>query len=264
MNIKILYLLLFLSVFLFSCGVSYPKETLQQDAVKLIKKETGIETSVKLYGTTMYLDVLMDELATQNSEELKNVYKTLQKIVSTIVRVPISSDADIKIVVVSAFDGKYNVLLRLFENIDDIKLYSHQLISRTDYEQRQLMEIVGPGAAEKTVENKHEITDEEFVSRLSVSQLGLSAKNNPFLAAIISKLDLQYLLYKDGTVFVLMNSVDNSTVVELLKKNIKDEFEKNIKKYKTFDIKSAILYDKTGKLFAKLKFETAVEKTAGL
>lgn len=249
------FLLLIFSIAIFcSCNVSYPKETLQQDTVNLIKKETGIETSMKLFGTTMYLDVVMNELASQDAEELKDVYKTLQKIVSTVVRVPISSDADIKIVVVSAFDSEYNVLLRLFENIDDIKLYSHQLISRTDYEQRQLMEIIGPGAAEKIVENKHEITDEEFVGRLSVSQLGMSARNNPFLASIISKLDLQYLFYKDGAVFVLMNAVDNSTVADLLKKNIKEEFEKNIEKYKTFSIKSAILYDKTGQIFANLKF----------
>lgn len=249
------YLFILLSfLILSSCNVSYPKETLQEDTVNLIKKETGIDSSVQLKGTTMYLDVVLDELATQNSEEIKDVYKTLQKIVSTVVRVPISSDADIKIVVVSAFDSEYKILLRLFENIEDIKLYSHQLISRTDYEQRQLMEIIGPVAAKKTVANKHEISPEEFVSRLSVSQLGMSAKNNPFLAAIISKLDLQYLVYSDGTVFLLMNSVDNTTVAELLKKNITDEFEKNIKKYKTFDIKSVILYDKTGKIFASQKF----------
>ena len=254
------FLLLIFSIAIFcSCNVSYPKETLVKDTVNLIKKETGIETSVQLFGTTMYLDVELDELATQNSEELKGVYKTLQKIVSTVVRVPISSDADIKIVVVSAFDSEYKVLLRLFENIEDIKLYSHQLISRTDYEQRQLMEIVGPVAAKKTVENKHEISMEEFVGRLSVSQLGISAKNNPFLAAIISKLDLQYLVYNNGTVLILMNAVDNSTVAELLKKNITEEFEKNIKKYKTFDIKSAILYDKTGKIFASLKFKIKEE-----
>ena len=255
------YLLILLSLLvLSSCGVSYPKETLQQDTVNLIKKETGIEPNVQLFGTTMFLDAVLDDLATQNSEELKNVYKKLQKIVSTVVRVPISSDADIKIVVVSLFDSGYNVLLRLYENIDDIKLYSHQLISRSDYEQRQLMEIIGPGVAEKAVKNKHEISLEEFTARLSVYQVGMSAKSNPFLAAIISKLDLQYLVYNNGTVFMLMNSVDNSTVAELLKKNITDEFERNIKKYKTFDIKSAILYDKTGKLFAKLKFETTVEE----
>lgn len=249
------FILLVLSIAIFSsCNVSFPKETLQKDTADLIKQEAGVDVSVQLFGTTMYLDVVLDDIASEKTEEVKDVYKILQKVVSSVVRVSLSSDADIKLVVVSAFDSEYKVLLRLFENIDDIKLYYNHLISRTDYEQRQLMEIIGPSTAQKTIENKYEISMEEFVGRLSVSQVGLSARNNPFLAAIISKLDLQYLFYRDGYVFMLMNSIDNTTVAELLKKTITDELEKNIKKYKTFDIKSAIIYDKKGQIFSTLKF----------
>ena len=250
------YLVILLSLLILSsCGVSYPKETLQQDTVSLIKKEAGVDVSVQLFGTTMYLDVVLDDIASEKTEKVKDVYKILQKVVSAVVRVPLSSDADINLVVVSAFDSEYKVLLRLFENIDDIKLYYNHLISRTDYEQRQLMEIIGPSSAQKIVEHKHEISMEEFVARLSVSQIGISARNNPFLAAIISKLDLQYLFYKDGKVFILIEPVDNTTVAELLKKTITDELEKNIKKYKTFSIKSAIIYDKVGKTIYNLKFK---------
>ncbi len=240
---KFLYFLF--SIFILSsCGVTFPTETLEQDTVNFIKKETQKDVSVHRYGSTLYLDACFEDLVTNDSQKIAEIYDTLQKIVSTIVRVPLSSDADIKFVVVSAFDPKYQTLLRLFENIDDIKKYANQYISREDYSERQLMEFEGPDKTKEIVENKYDLTEEEFVARLIVSQLNSAARSNPFLATLIQILELKFSHIENSTIyFVMSKNIDNVEVKKLLKNMLENEVNKNIQKYKLFSIKSAILKD---------------------
>lgn len=245
--------LLFSILILSSCNVSFPKETLEQDAVKLIKQETQKDVSVYKYGATLYLDVCFDDLVTDDSEKISNVYKVLQKIISTIVRVPLSSDADIKFVIVSAFDSKYQTLLRLFENVDDIKKYSHQYISREDYSERQLMELEGPERAKEIVENKYDVTEEEFVARLIVSQLNELSRINPFLAAMMRALELRFLsVEKNSFCFVTPKNIDSDEIKILLEKLLEKEAVKDIQKYKLFSIKSAILKDRENNIILNI------------
>ena len=236
-----------------SCNVSFPKETLEQDAVKLVKEETQKDVVVNRCGATLYLDVCFEDLVTDDSEKISEVYGILQKIVSTIVRIPLSSDADIKFVVVSAFDPKYQTLLRLFENIDDIKKYAHQYISREDYSERQLMELEGPDRTKEIVENKYDITEEEFVARLIVSQLNNLARVNPFLAALIQAVELRFLsVEKNSFYFVTPKKIDSDEVKILLEKLLEREVIKNIQKYKTFSVKSAILKDRENNIILNI------------
>ena len=139
--IKQIFALLLFIFILQSCDVTFPKETLIEDAQAFIKKETKVDTSVSVYGATLYLDVVFEDLTTNDSNKVIDIYKKIQDIVSAITRVPLSSNKDINIVVISAFDSQYKVLLRIFVNIDDIKKVSHSYISKTDYFERQLMEF---------------------------------------------------------------------------------------------------------------------------
>ena len=234
-----------LSIFVFtSCNVSFPKETLEQDAVNLIKKETQTDTEVYVRGSTMYLDVCFDDLVTNDQQKISKIYEILQKIVSNIVRVPLSSDAKIDYVVISAYDPNYQTLLRLVENIDDIKLYSHQMISREDYSDRQLMEFEGPQNVKDTVNNKYDISKEEYVARLIASQLNLSSRNNPLVSKLIQFLELKFSHVEDDKMFFkFKKNFDNDKILNLLKEMLEKEVNKNIQKYKLFSIKSAILLD---------------------
>jgi len=244
---------LFSIFILSSCNVSFPKETLEQDAVKLIKEETQKDVSVHKIGSTLYLDACFDDLVTDDSEKISEVYSVLQKIVSTIIRIPLSSDADIKFVVVSAFDSQYQTLLRLFENIDDIKKYSHQYISREDFSERQIMELEGPDRAKEIVENKYDVTEEEFVARLIVSQLNNMARINPFLAKLIQVLELRFLsVEKNVFYFVTPKNIDNDQLKILLEKLLEKEVVKNIQKYKLFSVKSAILKDRENNIILNI------------
>lgn len=233
-----------LSIFvLASCNVSFPDETLEQDAVKLIKEETQQDTSVYRFGSTLYLDVCFDDLATNDRKKVNEIYNVLQKIVSNIVRIPLSSDANIDFVIVSAFDADYKTLLRLFENVDDIKKYSHQYISREDFSERQIMEFEGPDRAREVVENKYDITIEEYVARLVVSQLNNFARTNPFLSTFLQILDLRFSHVDEKTFYFSSKKIENKKTIEILKNMLKEETVKDIQKYKLFSIKSAILLD---------------------
>lgn len=226
-----------------ACNVSFPSETLEQDAVKFIKKETNKDTSVYKYGSTLYLDACFEDLVTNDKQKISEIYATLQKIVSNIVRVPLSSDANIDFVIVSAFDPEYKTLLRLFENIDDIKKYSHQHISREDFSERQIMEFEGPDRAKEIVENKYDITKEEYVARLIVSQLNNGAKANPFLSTLIQILGIRYYNVEGDSFYFMSKQIDNKKTKNILKEMLEQEAVKDIKKYKLFSIKSAILLD---------------------
>ncbi|MBQ3943133.1 MAG: hypothetical protein II669_02305 [Elusimicrobia bacterium] len=242
--IKNFFCSLLLIFVLTACNVSFPKETLEQDAVNLIKQETQKDVSVFKVGSTLYLDVCFEDLVTNDTEKITKIYETLQKIVSNIVRVPLSSDANINFVVVSAFDPKYQTMLRLFENIDDIKLYSHQYISREDYSERQLMEFEGPKFTKEVIDNKYDLTKEEYVARLIISQLNIASRTNPFLATLIQTLDLKFLNIENNVIYYTASrKIDNKEIKILLKSMLEKEVIKNIKKYKLFSIKSAILKD---------------------
>ena len=242
--IKNLFCSLILIFVLAACNVTFPKETLEQDAVNLIKQETQKDVSVSVIGSTLYLDACFEDLVTDDTEKISKIYETLQKIVSNIVRVPLSSDANINFVVISAFDPKYQTLLRLFENIDDIKLYSHQYISREDYSERQLMEFEGPKFTKETVGNKYDLTKEEYVARLIISQLNNASRTNPFLATLIQALDLKFSNIENKVIcYTASKKIDNDQIKILLKGMLEKEVVKNIKKYKLFSIKSAILKD---------------------
>ncbi|WP_372519760.1 hypothetical protein [Candidatus Ruminimicrobiellum ovillum] len=234
-----------LSIFILSsCGVTFPKETLEQDAVKLIKEETQKDTSVYRYGSTLYLDVCFEDLVTNDARKISAIYDTLQKIVSTVVRIPLSSDADIKFVVVSAFDPNYQTLLRLFENVDDIKKYANQYISREDYSERQLMEFEGPDRTKGIIENKYDITEEEYVARLIISQLNNGVRTNPFLAKLVQVLELRFSRVENNIFyFAISKNIDNEEVKKILKMMLETEILKDIQKYKLFSVKSAILED---------------------
>ena len=165
-TIKQIFALLLFIFILQSCDVTFPKETLIEDAQAFIKKETKVDTSVSVYGTTLYLDVVFEDLTTNDSNKVIDIYKKIQDIISAITRVPLSSNKDINIVVISAFDSQYKVLLRIFVNIDDIKKVSHSYISRTDYFERQLMEFETEELAKQAIENKYNISLEEYYSFL--------------------------------------------------------------------------------------------------
>ncbi|WP_413853949.1 hypothetical protein [Candidatus Ruminimicrobium bovinum] len=227
-----------------SCAPSFPKETLVQDIEKIIEKESGILPKVEIIKDTLYLDLEMEDIVSLQSEVVSKAISSLQSAVFAITRVALSSDADIKIIVVTAYDPNFQVALRMFQNIDDVKSYFYQRISRGDYEQRQLIEMENPETARDAVLDKHYITMDEFVSRLVISQLNMSGRTNPFIANLLTTLNLKYYYINSGVVYLHSSGDGEILSSKFIKQIITSEFKKNIEKYKIETMKSAVILDK--------------------
>lgn len=229
-------------VLLSSCNVTFPKETLEKDIKLLIQKNVGVESVVTVCGSTLYLDVKLEDIA-NNTKQEQDTIKILQEIVSSVARVPLSSDKEINIVVVSVFDVDYANLLRIFENIDDIKKYSYHYMSRTEYIERQLMEAESGPTAQDLVEKKYDISLEEYVARLTASKINNSSLVRQILSKLEKNLDLKFSHYDVDTIYFKTTNIDDSKMMILIEKILENELVKNLQKYKIFSVKSAILLD---------------------
>ncbi len=234
------------AVLLSSCGPSYPKGTLLPDIEKLVKQESGCDSKAYLVKDTLYLDMPMDNMVSSDNKVFSQALSSLQNGIFAVTRIALSSDADVKIIVITAFDPQFNVALRMLQNIDDVKSYFYQRISKDDYEQRQLIEIEGSDTARQSVEDKHHVTKEEFVARLIVSQLNMLGRTNPFLATVINSMNLKYSHMENGKIFILSEGITTAVSESLMKKLISEELNKNIKKYKLFSIKYVRILSRKG------------------
>ena len=103
------------------------------------------------------------------------------------------------------------------------------------------------------VENKYDVTEEEFVARLIVSQLNELSRINPFLAAMMRALELRFLsVEKNSFCFVTPKNIDSDEIKILLEKLLEKEAVKDIQKYKLFSIKSAILKDRENNIILNI------------
>jgi hypothetical protein len=249
---KSLALSILFTVLLCSCGPSYPKETLVSDIQKVVKKESGCDSMAYIIKDTVYLDMPMEQIVSSKNEVFSDAINALQNGVLAITRIALSSDADIKIIVITAFDPQYNVSLRMLQNIEDVKSYFYQRISKGDYEQRQLIEIEGPDTARESIFDKHYVSQEEFVGRLIVSQINILGKTNPFLATVINSLNLKYDYIDNDSIIITVKGTYSLVSETLIKKLISEELNKDIKKYKLLSIKYVRILSKEGTVVLNL------------
>jgi hypothetical protein len=225
---KYLVLLLVVGILLNSCGVTYKKESLTQDLEKLVEKEAGQKSKACIVGKTLYLDMQVDGLNSPSDREVFD--KALHKVRVSgldISRVVLSSDSDIKFMVVTAYDSKYTFLLRLVQNVDDIKKYFYMRISKADYESRSLVEIFGYSVI-KIVADKHDISQEEFVGRLITSKVN---------ALSVSGRVFQYAAVKGRILFLVLLQQCDINKALLIESFLKEQFKDYSKKYSNpFDL----------------------------
>jgi len=208
-----------LSFFIVSCGMwnaSYPEEKLNEILAEMVKKDTGIDVAVERYGRTLYMDMPLKDLTSSEADKVNEAVKKMQSAVLAITRVVLSSDSKIKYMTVSAFDEDKQVLFRIIQNIDDIKNYMYMRISRGDYENRNVLEIEGPLTAADSIEDKHDISDGEYVARMIASQVNMSARTNPFLGALIIVLNLRYLKAEGDSIIYSGTNIINDKLKDFI------------------------------------------------
>ncbi|MDR2860538.1 MAG: hypothetical protein LBV66_01735 [Elusimicrobiota bacterium] len=212
---KILISFIFLSFILFSCGgASYPKENLDKSLTDLVKQETGLDSEITIVGNTIYLDIEIEGFLSQDSQDVSAAFKKMQTAFSDIMRVVLSSDADINFMVINAFPPKRNAVFRLIQSIDDFKNYYFVRISKDDYESRTIFEVVSNAKdAQALIKDKHDMDIDEYVGRMIVAFVQMKFRANPFLGEMILPTRLTYNQIKKDSLIVAtpLNSIDSET-----------------------------------------------------
>ncbi|MDR0617945.1 MAG: hypothetical protein LBG23_04230 [Endomicrobium sp.] len=235
-------LILVIIVFLFvSCGVSYKKGEISQDLQTLIKKECGLDSKAFVVGKTLYLDIIIDGLISNDTKVFAQTMRTIQTANLAVVRVVLSSDSNIQYVVATAFDQNKVLAFRVVQNIEDIKSYFYMRISRSDYESRSLIELVGSSLAPIMINDKHDITKDEFVGRLIASQINMMARTNPFYRALIAAMQMHYIGIRDNELYLLVLGIVDSIVEPIIQDALQKDLKDYVTKYKvSFDAIKAI------------------------
>ncbi|MDR1522894.1 MAG: hypothetical protein LBS29_02955 [Endomicrobium sp.] len=238
---KIAFSLLMLGFLLTSCGVTYKKGEITQDLQALVKKECGLDSEAVVVGRTLYLDIIIDNLASNDVKIFPQIMHTIQTVNLSVVRVVLSSDSNIQYMVATAFDKNRILAFRVVQNIEDIKNYFYMRISRSDYESRNLVELVGSSLVPKIINDKHDITKDEFVGRLIASQINMMARTNPFYGTLIAQMQMYYIGIKDKELYLLVLGVVDSVVEPIIQDALQKNFENYVNKYTaSFDVLKAI------------------------
>ncbi|MFC1501533.1 hypothetical protein ACFL58_03700 [Elusimicrobiota bacterium] len=228
---RFLLFCIFFSFLIAGCGPSYPAGEITESVKEIVKKEYDLESEAKLVGNTLYLEIKLDNLATTETKKLIEMLKHLQGAVLSIVRVSLSSDADIDFMVVSASDPAWKIGVRIIEYLQDVKDYLYMKISRGDYEGRLIMEIDTAGEGMVVYENNTPLTMNEFLGRLIVSQFNMLSRTNPFLGIFLEKYQMKYVELTDSELILSASEDFDPEMFALAEKLLIEETKKVIKKY---------------------------------
>jgi hypothetical protein len=231
-KIKVILSLLISVLLCASCGVTYKKGEISQDLQALVKKECGLDSQAVVVGKTLYLDIVIADLVSNDAKAFLQTMKIIQTANLAIVRVVLSSDSDIEYMVVTAFDKNKILAFRVVQNIDDIKNYFYMRISRSDYESRNLIELAGSSFAIRMINNKHDIAKDEFVGRLIASQINMMARTNPFYGTLIAAMQMKYVGINGSELYLLVLGVVDSVVKPIIQEALQNDLERYVSKYK--------------------------------
>jgi hypothetical protein len=172
---------------------------------------------------TLYLDVQIEELAhIEDAQSVARFQRKLRESCNCITRVALSSDSNIPFGVVTAYDPMHRFFIRIVSYLDDVKSLHYMRISNSDYESRILAEVIDSSRSE-FVQNKHDISIDEFVGRLIASRLNSSQA---------VEITARYVDVKNKTLFLGLLHVYDETKIQLFEDFLRKQFRNYSKKYR--------------------------------
>jgi hypothetical protein len=260
-NTKIFFsqiaLLFFAFLFFVSCNSpTYPKASFEDSIKSLIAKETGIDVSTYVNGSTIYIDMVLESLLSTNEKEFSDEAVKLQSAVSNVVRVVLSSDAGIEFIVVNAHTPDDKILINIVNYLRDAKDFYFSRISNEDYQSRNILQILtSPVDIERILNDKHALTLDEFVGMLIVYNVSNGFMSNPFLAQILLPMRPVYEGVQNG---VVIARTDSARIDPETQKMFRQAFLKQglnfIGKYST-NIKSIELINPANRPIIRVRLE---------
>jgi hypothetical protein len=228
--LKYIVFLLVVVFFFNACNVTYPKNDIVQSLEKLVKKECNQDSNAYLVGRTLYLDIELDGIAFADDKTVLQTICKMNFAVFAAGRVVLSSDSDIKYIMVTVYNSYKNIVFRIAYNIDDIKSHFCMRISRSDFDSRRLLEIEGPltPANANMIEDRHDIADKEYVGRLIASQINMISEADVILAQIPV---LQYLAVENEILIFSVPDIVDSKNICLVRNILSEKTKDYSKKY---------------------------------
>lgn len=246
MNIPKAILLLVFCAFLAAlggCKPTYPREKVTESILKIIEKEYAITGNAVLVGNTLYLDVRIPGMVTSDQKMLPKVLDKAQGAVLTVTRVALSSDADIRYVVITARDPSWKMRLRFIQRIEDVKGYLYQRISHGDYEDRLVVEIDNRPVESYALMPRKALETREFLGRLIVSQINMLSRSNPFLAVVLGNTQMEYRGYTDNELVVQVSNFLSPQVLPFFEEIVNEKSNKILSKIDLWQLKQIRVVD---------------------
>lgn len=230
--LRTLLLLLFCTLLipLAGCRPTYPREKVAESVLKIIEKEHAITGNAALVGDTLYLDVKIPGMVTAEQKTLPGVISKAQGAVLAVTRVALSSDADIRFVVITARDPSWKMQLRFIQRIEDVKGYLYQRISHGDYEDRLVVEIENRPYEINALMPQKALEPREFLGRLIVSQINMLSRSNPFLSVVLGSAQVRYEGYTDNELVVQVSSYLSPQVLPFFEEIVNEKCMKVLAK----------------------------------
>jgi hypothetical protein len=230
--LKCIIFLLGIVFFFNACSVTYPKNDIVQSLEKLVKKECNQDSKAYLVGRTLYLDMELDEVTSANDEAVLQATHKIDLALFATGRVVLSSDSDIKYIVVTAYNSCKNVAFRIAYNICDIKSHFCTRISNSDFDSRKLLEIEGSLTVTNMIEDRHDIADQEYVGRLIASQINNMLSETGMVLAQMPC--LQYVGIENETLIFSVSKIVDGKNVYLVGNILLEKTKDYSKKYNMF------------------------------
>ncbi len=243
---------------------TYPRKDLSQSVRELCRKEFDFEADARLVGRTFYVSCLLDGLVGKDLGLQQDTLRKLEGAMLSSTRVALSTDAQINFIAVKARDSRLGVTVTLLRYLPDIKSLIYMRISRTDFEDRLVLETENSLEPEPP-EAWRDIPMTEFLSRLIASRLQRQFSANPLVGAFLQVRRVSGT-FREGTLTLLLDKFENDPdtrilIEEILRTAVEDTASDVIRKYNAAGIvKRIAVRDDAGRAFFTLEVDPLLEK----
>jgi hypothetical protein len=200
----------------------------------------NVEAQARLAGKTLYVSFEIQNMVTASFDLPKEVTDNLESAMLSISRIALSTDAKIDFTVIEAEDLSWGVETILIRRMQDLKDLFYWRISKSDFDERLILETRKIPAGEKPAgKDWRDISLPEFMSRLVASRISLGTKANPILNVLfgIEKMTAQYdgegktVSFTADTSPDVPSSSTSSVTLSLLKSSVLEQMARVEKKY---------------------------------
>jgi hypothetical protein len=168
-----------------ACGkATFPAARLPEAVRELCLKEQKIDVRARLVGKTLYIACDLEGLVTDDLDFRRDTLETFEGLMLSGTRASLSTDATVDFLVVQAKDPRLKASITILRYIPDIKGLIYMRYSRSDFEDRMVLESDAE-STEASTATWHDVDVAEFMARLVASRLQRRLSGNPLVSVML-------------------------------------------------------------------------------